>query len=163
MAPEADTLPLLRRSSTFLDKMNAELFAPHGLFAMVMTFNPEQPSQIISVDTASPSQVMRSASGTSFGSRGGIPNAQNTTYGEFQLPPASPLVFPDTERLPTTDQPKNTLLKMGDFIADYFPHTERLPPTNQPKNTLLKMGDFIADYNDRRAQARYVVLPLCLP
>ena len=132
----ADRLPLLRRSSTFLDKMNAELFAPHGLFAMVMTFNPEQPSQIISVvDTVSPLQVMQSASCTSFGRRGGIQNAQNTTCRELQLPPASPLVFPDTERL---------------------------PPTNKPKNTLLKMGDFIADDNDRRAQARCVILPLCL-
>ncbi|MCJ1377864.1 hypothetical protein MMC17_000960 [Xylographa soralifera] len=116
------------QSSSYLDKANTHLFAPHGLFALVMTFKPDQQSEILSVDTSSPSsQAMQGSPFSPSGNRGNCQAAQNTTYGEFQLPPSAPLIFPDS-------QPSSS---------------------DQPKNTLAKMGDFVADYNDRRAQARY--------
>ncbi|MCJ1314940.1 hypothetical protein MMC15_000254 [Xylographa vitiligo] len=116
------------QSRSYLDKANAQLFAPHGLFALVMTFKPDQQSQILSVNTSSSSS--RAVQGSplfSSGNGGNAQAAQNTTYGEFQLPPSAPLVLPDS----------------------------RPGSSDQPKNTLVKMGDFVADYNDRRAQARY--------
>ncbi|MCJ1403601.1 hypothetical protein MMC11_006824 [Xylographa trunciseda] len=116
------------QSGSFLDKANAQLFAPHGLFAMVMTFKPDDQSQVLSVDTSSTSpRAMQGSPFSPMGNRGNVQPAQHTTYGEFQLPPSAPLIFPDA-------QPSSS---------------------DQPKNSLAKMGDFVADYNDRRAQARY--------
>ena len=124
------------RSRSYLDKANAQLFAPHGLFALVMTFKPDQQSQILSVNTlSSSSRAVQGSPLFSSGNGGNAQAAQNTTYGEFQLPRSAPLVLPDS----------------------------RPGSSDQPKNTLVKMGDFVADYNDRRAQARYVILSVPCP
>ncbi|KAF7877173.1 hypothetical protein EAF04_000858 [Stromatinia cepivora] len=57
-----------RQSSSFLDRANAELFIPHGLFAMVLTFKPNQ--------TQDPYEAP----------------------GQVQLPPSAPLIYPEDER-----------------------------------------------------------------
>ncbi|THV50418.1 hypothetical protein BGAL_0151g00140 [Botrytis galanthina] len=57
-----------RQSSSFLDRANKNLFVPHGLFAMVLTFKPEQ--------TQNPHGVPR----------------------EVQLPPSASLIYPEDER-----------------------------------------------------------------
>ncbi|KAF7942534.1 hypothetical protein BELL_0499g00110 [Botrytis elliptica] len=57
-----------RQSSSFLDRANTNLFVPHGLFAMVLTFKPEQ--------TQNPH---------------GVP-------GEVQLPPSASLIYPEDDR-----------------------------------------------------------------
>ncbi|ESZ99551.1 hypothetical protein SBOR_0116 [Sclerotinia borealis F-4128] len=57
-----------RQSTSFLDRANAELFIPHGLFAMVLTFKPSQ--------TQDPH---------------GAP-------GEVQLPLSAPLIYPEDDR-----------------------------------------------------------------
>ncbi|KAF7926641.1 uncharacterized protein EAE97_010150 [Botrytis byssoidea] len=57
-----------RQSSSFLDRANKNLFVPHGLFAMVLTFKPEQTQNSY-----------------------GVPR-------EVQLPPSASLIYPDDER-----------------------------------------------------------------
>ncbi|KAI9642503.1 hypothetical protein NHQ30_009308 [Ciborinia camelliae] len=57
-----------RQSSSFLDRANAELFIPHGLFAMVLTFKPDQ--------TQDP-----------YGAA-----------GQVQLPPSASLIYPEDNR-----------------------------------------------------------------
>ncbi|CAD6446038.1 b9ebadb1-6125-4a64-b8c0-a1a5ee814530 [Sclerotinia trifoliorum] len=57
-----------RQSTSFLDRANTDLFIPHGLFAMVLTFKPNQ--------TQSPY---------------GAPK-------QIQLPPSAPLIYPEDER-----------------------------------------------------------------
>ncbi|MCJ1434237.1 hypothetical protein MMC27_003604 [Xylographa pallens] len=116
------------QSSSYLDKANTQLFAPRSLYALVMTFKPDQKSQVLSVDmSSSSSQAVQGSPFSTLGNREDFQVARNTTYGEFQLPPSAPLIFPDS----------------------------RPSSSDQPRNTLVKMGDFVADYNDRRAQARY--------
>ncbi|MCJ1283117.1 hypothetical protein MMC26_002444 [Xylographa opegraphella] len=118
-----------QQSNSYLDKANTQLFAPRGLFALVMTFKPDQKSQIVNVDTSSPSsQAMQCDSFSPLRDRRSVQVAQNTTYGEFQLPPSAPLIFPYS----------------------------RPGSSDQPRNTFVKMSEFVADYSDRRAQARYV-------
>lgn len=43
---------MLTSYSSFLKSMNAEYFAPRGLFAMVMNFRPDETSQVYPVDTS---------------------------------------------------------------------------------------------------------------
>ncbi|RAL62147.1 hypothetical protein DID88_002631 [Monilinia fructigena] len=57
-----------RQSSSFLDRANLELFVPHGLFAMVLTFNPDQMRDPYSAP------------------------------GEVQLPVSAPLIYPEDHR-----------------------------------------------------------------
>ncbi|QSZ32225.1 hypothetical protein DSL72_001798 [Monilinia vaccinii-corymbosi] len=57
-----------RQSASFLDRANSDLFIPHGLFAMVLVFKPDQ--------TRDPS---------------GAP-------GQVQLPSSAPLIYPEDDR-----------------------------------------------------------------
>ncbi|KAF7896746.1 uncharacterized protein EAF01_009149 [Botrytis porri] len=57
-----------RQSSSFLDRANANLFVPHGLFAMVLTFRPDQTQNL------------------------------NEVPGEVQLPLSASLIYPEDER-----------------------------------------------------------------
>jgi hypothetical protein len=110
--------------------MNTELFEPRGLFAMVMTFKPEEQSKSVYVDTSSASATVVQGLRTNR-----TRDVSNTTYGELQLPPSAPLVFPNFDDLSARSQ-DNNLKKSGHFMADYF---------------------------DRRAQAQYVwTLLYCL-
>ncbi|MCJ1417898.1 hypothetical protein MMC32_004243 [Xylographa parallela] len=116
------------QSSSYLDKANTQFFEKKGLFCLVMTFKPDQQSQVLRVDmSSSPSQTVQGSPSSRLGNGGNVQGAQNTTYGEFQLPPSAPLIFPES----------------------------RPSSSDQPRNSLAKMGDFVADYTDRRAQARY--------
>jgi hypothetical protein len=129
--------PLFNRTSTFLSRADVQLFEPRGLFAMVMTFKPEQQSQIVDVDSSSPSAMaMRGVQGLGL-SR--TRNEPNTTYGELQLPPSAPLIFPTVD--------------------------SKMAGGAQQHNGLKGVGHFTADYFDQRAQAKYVRLSdfrLCL-
>src|SRR5947209_18781612 len=41
----AQELQARYRTNTFLDRMNESLFKPRGLYAMIMTFKPERPTE----------------------------------------------------------------------------------------------------------------------
>ncbi|SRR6266511_5801328 len=115
------------RTQAFLDRANAELFEPRGLFATIMTFKPEQQSQIVPIDSSSLSAAI--ASGAQRFRANRIRNDPNTTYGDLQLPPSAPLVYLDLVRATSASGKRNDLRGMSHFVADYF---------------------------DRRAQAEYV-------
>lgn len=94
--------------------MNTELFEPRGLFAMVMTFKPEEHSKSVSVDTSSSSAAV--VQGLRASRTGDV---SDTTYGELQLPPSAPLVFLNLDDQSARLQ-DNRLKKSGHFVADYY-------------------------------------------
>ncbi|KAL8827650.1 MAG: hypothetical protein Q9170_006926 [Blastenia crenularia] len=124
----AMALQRMQRTSTYLDEMNAKLFMPRGLFAMIMRYIPsaEKAVEAQSVDT-SKLIAKRNAPHKKMNIR---PSASGKTYAEIDLPEAAPLVFP----------------ALDDALGDEG--AER-------RNKLKGSMDFVADYYDRRAQATY--------
>ncbi|KFZ02940.1 hypothetical protein V502_11374 [Pseudogymnoascus sp. VKM F-4520 (FW-2644)] len=105
------------KTKTYLDRMNEELFVPHGLFAMVMTYKPEQSSAIVNTNSISSSQLQDTAANR-------FENPEDIRTQQFQMPEASPLIFFESGSLPT-DQPSNRLNKITDFVSDYHDRRAR--------------------------------------
>ena len=113
------------QTNKYLDNMNEEVFKHRGLYVAIMSFEPDssQAGEVVDVNT---NRVTASA-----GRIGGIHSerfrtSSGTTHGEFELPQAAPLVYPDLNEL----------------------------PENQRTNRMNKTG-FLDDYLDRRAQAKF--------
>jgi hypothetical protein len=105
-SPTILTIYLRRRSTSFLTRANRELFLPHGLFAMVMTYKPTTTSQTYTVDTSQPSPWETDATTTS------------PSYNAPQLPAGVLLIFPEHEPSPAVVQ-QNKFRQIGHFTADY--------------------------------------------
>jgi hypothetical protein len=96
----------IRRSNTFLDKYNEQLFEPHGLLCVIMTYKPDQNSSTVGVDTFN-----------SGFQRKGI--SSGTTYGELDMPEAAALVFPEDDAASTGNK------GLGSITAEYFDKRSR--------------------------------------
>ncbi|KFY01473.1 hypothetical protein V490_00897 [Pseudogymnoascus sp. VKM F-3557] len=130
------------KTKTYLDKMNDELFVPHGLFAMVMTYKPEQSGAIINTNSISSSQLQDTAANR-------FENPENIRAQGFQMPEASPLIFFEKGSLPT-DRPSNRLDKITDFVSDYHDRrAQALFAQSNPNSPLAgpapKFGNRFAD------------------
>jgi hypothetical protein len=90
------------RSNTFLRNANSSLFAPLGLFAMVITFQPDNLSNCVTIDSRQPVFPTRPENSSSF---------YNTIDPELR-----PF---DSPELTTATRPSSKLRKMSNFIADY--------------------------------------------
>jgi hypothetical protein len=130
----AKELQARHRSNTFLDQMNNQLFMPRGLFAMVMTFKPDSGKAIEGQQLDFNEAIAKYSShdaGRVKETMKGLRISSGTSYGEFQIPHAAPLIYPS----------------LDDAMLDQ---------SGQKQNALKGTGAFIADYMDRRAQAKYV-------
>ena len=135
-AGTAIALQKRQRTNTFLDLMNERLFKPRGLFAMVMTFQPNAqrpvtaaqmgPSELISkwtkADTQQWKKTLRASSGR--------------TYGAMELPESAPLVYPAIDEVWTSSD-------------------------NWSAGRMKGGAKFIANYYDKRGQIAYVSLLDC--
>jgi hypothetical protein len=91
----------IRRSNTFLDKYNEQLFEPHGLLCVIMTYKPDQKSSTVGVDMLN-----------SGFQRKGI--SSGTTHGELEMPEAAALVFSDDDAATAGNK------GLGSITAEYF-------------------------------------------
>ena len=91
----------IRRSNAFLDKYNEQLFEPHGLLCVIMTYKPDQKSSTVGVDMLS-----------SGFQRKGI--SSGTTHGELDMLEAAALVFPDDDTATAGNK------SLGSITAEYF-------------------------------------------
>lgn len=89
------------QSSNYIKKANAEIFEPHGLFAMMTVMKPGQQSATISMNIQS--------------------SSADTSSGEqFDLPQSAPLIFFDErELLSASDKPRNSYQRSSAFVSDY--------------------------------------------
>ena len=121
---------MLIRTATYLGKANKNLFAPRGLFAMVVTFQPQSASKVVSVNTSSPLDSVRQYGTNRLNPMGNRGTQDDQAHGAVELPTAAPLTFPSAAEMPS-----------------------------QPTNGFKRAGNVAADYFDRRARASYVSLP----
>lgn len=124
------------KTNRFLDKVNREFFMPRGLFALVVTWNPETSDARTSVDfEAMARKVIETGKNNPMRQ---LKKSNGSTYGEFEWPEIAPLVYPTLDDLALTSENR---VKKG-----------------KKKSSLQEKRDFVDDYMDRRAQAKFVSL-----
>ncbi|KAJ6107490.1 hypothetical protein N7523_008813 [Penicillium sp. IBT 18751x] len=162
VAGTARELQSRHRGNTFLDKVNQELFMPRGLYAMVMCFKDQVPSQ----QQGLLSNLSNSLGKTLFASKkldlnetiakysNPDPNmssmskqlknirlASGKTYGQVELPESAELVFPDLDRVAAQELGMKT--------------NEKRPENSGIREKFKDAGIWVQDYMDRRAQVFY--------
>ncbi|KAG4438244.1 hypothetical protein IFR05_006272 [Cadophora sp. M221] len=105
------------QTESYLDKMNKSLFEPHGLYAIVMTYNPQQIGDVVNIDVSSNGSQFQSPyqAASPYPPNGGGLNQKQ----EFTLPDSCPLVFADSAPPQTLDPSRNGFFKMADFVSDF--------------------------------------------
>lgn len=139
----AQELQARYRTNTFLDQMNESLFKPRGLYAMIMTFKPERPTERYfntNINDATTAALTKSITPPTSGLNTQLRNirlSSGVSKGEMSLPESAPLIYPAL-----------------DVAAANVASTDQALP--EKKQSVLKSsGNFIAEYLDRRAQAEY--------
>jgi hypothetical protein len=139
----AQELQARYRTNTFLDQVNESLFKPRGLYAMIMTFKPERPTERYfnaNINDATSTALAKSITPPSSSLSANLRNirlSSGVSKGEMSLPTSAPLVYPALDAA----------------AADAVSTDRALPEKKQ--NALKSSGNFIAEYLDRRAQAEY--------
>jgi hypothetical protein len=131
------------RINTFLDQVNESLFKPRGLYAMIMTFKPERPTERYfdtNINDATSVALTKSITPPTSSLNANLRNirlSSGVSKGEMSLPESAPLIYP-----------------VLDAAAADAASTDRALPEKK-QNALKSSGGFLADYLDRRAQAEY--------
>src|ERR1700748_1163358 len=89
------------QTNKYLDAMNEQVFKPRGLYAAIMSFEPDSPhaGAVVDVTTNFVQAVDRRLPlGRGYAKR--FRTSSGATRGETELPHAAPLEFPDLRDLP---------------------------------------------------------------
>jgi hypothetical protein len=126
-------LILSNRLDTFLDQSNLSLFTPRGLFAMVITSNPNDLSPVLTINVLDSSHPVRSEL-----------NMQDLTFGGMDYGHTI------LNLNKTKPQPKrsNKLQKMSNFISDYSDRRAHIQPTSPSNN--LPLFSLISSISNNR-------------
>lgn len=133
------------KTNAFLNKVNAEFFRPLGLIAIILTWKPSKPGEVVTQVTfdAAIDHAAQNASGSGSGSGGssGIRNKMQASHGitDFEWPESAPLVFPTLDKLSSTPEGRQA-------VED----AEKKQPNSMKRSMLFAM-----DYMDKRAQAQW--------
>jgi hypothetical protein len=156
-AGTAKELQTRHRSNGFLDLVNEKLFKPRGLYALVMAFDPagtpkiEERSvslaeTITKVDRPQDPEASKFSMESMKHSLQSIRIKSGTTKGEFEMPEAAALVFPQIDA---------ALEDLGNQAAAQSTEKKDQAMATKIKTKFTRAGAFVADYADRRAQADY--------
>ena len=142
-AGTAQELQARYRTNNFLDQMNESLFKPRGLYAMIMTFKPERPTEryfSANINDATSVALTKSITPPTSSLNAGMHNIRlsaGVSKGEMSLPESAPLIYPALDAAAANAASTDQAL------------------SEKKQNALKSSGSFIADYLDRRAQAEY--------
>ncbi|KAK4064434.1 hypothetical protein Trihar35433_7951 [Trichoderma harzianum] len=131
------------KTNAFLNKMNAEFFRPRGLIAIVMTWKPSRPGEVVTQVTfdAALEQATQNASGPRSGMGGGISNKMQASHGttNFEWPESAPLVFPTLDKLSDSAEGRQAVEEAG----------------KKEPNGMKRSMIFAMEYMDKRSQAQW--------
>ncbi|GAD91608.1 hypothetical protein SNOG_15540 [Paecilomyces variotii No. 5] len=122
------------KTNGFLDKINTEFFAPRGLVAIIMTWKPSQPEEMITMASfdmnSSITPVMSNGESSGY-KKFKQKLAPSRGVPSFEWPDTAPLIFP----------------KLDDLAAD--------GGEVKKQNALKRSSNFVEEYMDRRARAKW--------
>lgn len=108
------------RQNEYLDGMNAKLFKPHGLYAMLMTWKPARSSSfqtlVSTVDMNN--KIVTSVAAREVSGRSSLHSTSGKTVGQSQMPESAELVFPLLETA-SDEQKENAMKKAGVWFGEW--------------------------------------------
>lgn len=138
IADSASAVQSRTKTNSFLDKINEEYFKPRGLIALLMTWKPQDPSAIATVNFDLETTIAKASSGSNQGTFAKIQSRMKSSSAatSFEFPETAPLIFPALDKFASSAS--------GD------------PKAKQKKQNFVKRGGgFVEDYLDRRAVAQW--------
>ena len=103
---------------------------------MIMKYDPKQDTSHEKVDiTSTILKTLTPSNSKTISQMQKLRGANGKVYGDLAMPEAAPLTFPELDRV------------------------EDLDEKGKPREGIKKTGEFLANYYDKRAQAKYVLLP----
>lgn len=126
------------KTNAFLDKVNEEYFKPRGSIALFMTWKPQDPSAVATVNFDLGTTIAKASSGSNKGTFTSIQRRMKSSSAatSFEFPETAPLIFPALDRLASS--------------ASDDPVVE-----TKKQNIVKRGGGFVGDYLDRRAVAQW--------
>ena len=118
--------------------MNDKLFRPNGLFALIMTYKPEQTADHEQIDISK--AIVKSITPAESKMREQMKHlklSSGKAYGELEMVESAPLIFPALDAAAAAAEGQG----------------------GKKQSSLNKGSKFVANYLDRRAQASYVRPP----
>lgn len=108
------------RQNKYLGGMNENLFKPHGLYAMLMTWKPARDSSpqtlVSTVDMNN--KIVKSVAAREISGRSSLRSTSGKTIGQSQMPESAELVFPLLETA-SDEQKMNAMKKAGGWLGEW--------------------------------------------
>ncbi|KAI1271773.1 hypothetical protein F5Y07DRAFT_381983 [Xylaria sp. FL0933] len=145
------------KTNNFLDQVNRSFFMPRGLIALIMTWKPSEPGQMMTDMNFDMEPMITSvAKEDEQSSLRKMKNkfAQSNGATAFEWPETAPLVFPVLDTLSAADAQKkqNVLKRAGDFVGEYMDSRSRAQWAGQnPDSKMANAGpkeQFHSRYSD---------------
>lgn len=131
--------------------MNEKFFKPHGLYALVMAYDPESPDLIETAD-------MNTSVLSSIASRDGLHNGKKPSKfanaagktREIEIPESAPLVFPGLDALGEGEK-LNAFQRSGHRLGEYFDRRAQVKFEQEHPNSKLVVHQekhFVSRFSD---------------
>lgn len=131
------------RTNSFLDKANAEVFRPRGLFCLVMTFDPSAAADGKDLNSTIANRLQPSGL-DKIGHR--FKDSSATTVSEMDFPESAPLIFPALDDVDDQSQDggaastKEKLSRKKKYVEDYFDKRARARFAGKNPDSVLAQG-----------------------
>jgi hypothetical protein len=116
VADAASELHSRSKTNRFLDRVNADFFAPRGLVALIMTWKPSQKDDLL---TRTEFDMQTSIAKASDASKSRRLFESSSGATAFEWPQTAPLVFPALDGLSESEK-KAAVKRSGEFVAQYM-------------------------------------------
>ncbi|KAI1291581.1 hypothetical protein F5Y03DRAFT_376377, partial [Xylaria venustula] len=145
------------KTNHFLNEINSSFFMPRGLIALIMTWKPSEPGQMMTDVNLDMDPAIASA--TTQDEQGSLKKmknkfAQSNGATTFEWPETAPLVFPVLDNLSDaeTEKKQNVLKRAGAFVGEYMDSRSRAQWAGQnPDSKMANTGrkeQFHSRYSD---------------
>ncbi|KAK5636278.1 hypothetical protein RRF57_011990 [Xylaria bambusicola] len=142
------------KTNHFVNEVNRSFFMPRGLIALIMTWKPSRPEEMLTNVNTEMDPAITSAVSESEQSSLRKKFSQSSGTTAFEWPETAPLVFPVLDNVAAIDgvQKRNTLKRTGAFVAEYMDSRSRAKWAGQnPESTMANTGpreQFHSRYSD---------------
>ncbi|KAI0967265.1 hypothetical protein F4678DRAFT_475256 [Xylaria arbuscula] len=142
------------KTNHFLHQINNSFFMPRGLIALVMTWKPSEPGQMMTdvnldMDPAIASATKQDEQGSLKKMKNKF--AQSNGAMKFEWPETAPLVFPVLDNLSDADtrKKKNILKHAGAFVGEYMDSRSRAQWAGQNLDSKMANADLREQFHSR--------------
>ncbi|KAI0515062.1 hypothetical protein F5B22DRAFT_608160 [Xylaria bambusicola] len=142
------------KTNHFINEVNRSFFMPRGLIALIMTWKPSTPGEILTNVNTEMDPAITHAVNESEQSSIRKKFSQSNGATAFEWPETAPLVFPILDNVAATDeaQKQNSLKRTGAFVAEYMDSRSRAKWAGQnPDSKMANVGpkeQFHSRYSD---------------